>query len=72
MSLNPLIFEGRISRQNKRYTNMDLAMLLGLEFRGSDRASETAWVQIPSFTCFYHCKYHVVFLILISSTVPII
>ena len=49
-------FLTRISRQNKRYTNMDLAIPLGLEFRGSDWSSRTAWVQIPLFTCFYSCK----------------
>ena len=52
-------FFTRISRENKIYTNMDLAIPLGLEFRESDRSSGTAWVQIPSFTCFYHCKYHI-------------
>ena len=77
MNLNParhFKFLARISRQNKRYMNMDLAIPLGLEFRESDRSSGTARVQIPSFTCFYHCKYHIAFQIpiLISSTVPTI
>ena len=74
MSSNPVMsnFFAGISRQNKRYTNMDSAIPVGLEFRESDRSSGTAWVQIPSFTCFYHCKYHIAFQIpiLISSTVP--
>ena len=52
-------FFTRISRENKIYTNMDFAILLGLEFRESDRSSGTAWVQIPLFTCFSHCKYHI-------------
>ena len=52
-------FFTRISRENKIYTNMDLAIPLGLEFRESDRYSGTTWVQIPPFMCFYHCKYHI-------------
>ena len=54
MSSNPVMsnFFAGISRQNKRYTNMDSAIPVGLEFRESDRSSRTAWVQIPSFTCF--------------------
>ena len=54
MSSNPVMsnFFARISRQNKRYTNMDSAIPLELEIRESNRSSGTAWVQIPSFTCF--------------------
>ena len=54
MSSNPVMsnFFAGISRQNKSYTNMDSAIPVGLEFRESDRSSGTAWVQIPSFTCF--------------------
>ena len=52
-------FFTRISRENKIYENMDLTIPLGLEIRESDRSSGTAWVQIPLFTCFYHCKHHV-------------
>ena len=38
-------FLTRITRQNKRYTNMDLFIPFGLEFRDSDRSSGNAWFK---------------------------
>ena len=65
-------FLTRISRQNKRYTNMDLAIPFGLEFRDSDRSSGNAWFKSLRSRVFSIANITFFSPFLISSTVPTI